>query len=334
MLAETTDGNSRKQILELLGADSLDTLRSQAQALWHASYCNDGILTSILASSLWLDEEVDFKQDTLNNLAENYYASSFSGEMGSNEFNEALQSWINEQTGGLLENQASGLKMTPETLLALATTIYFKAEWSDQFSESLTKQDIFHTADGDVDCDFMCQSTGRNYYKGEQFSAVGLSLQRSGSMWLLLPEEGVDAEELLADSQVTEFLGQGAEWENREYLLVNLSIPKFDVASDLDLIPGLQELGITDVFDSSVSDFSPLAEGMKGVTLSEAKHAARVAVDEEGVTAAAYTVMMMNETAMMEPEKEVDFVLDRPFLFVITSQEGLPLFAGLVHTPN
>ena len=67
--------------------------------------------------------------------------------------------------------------------------------------------------------------------------------------------------------------------------------------------------------------------------LSQAQHAARVAVDEEGVTAAAYTVMMMCGTAA-PPEEEVDFVLNRPFVFAITGTDGLPLFAGIVHQPQ
>ena len=29
----------------------------------------------------------------------------------------------------------------------------------------------------------------------------------------------------------------------------------------------------------------------------------------------------------------MDFVLDRPFAFVIESQDGLPLFAGIVNEP-
>ncbi len=29
----------------------------------------------------------------------------------------------------------------------------------------------------------------------------------------------------------------------------------------------------------------------------------------------------------------MDFVLDRPFLFAITAEDGLPLFVGLVNRP-
>ena len=55
--------------------------------------------------------------------------------------------------------------------------------------------------------------------------------------------------------------------------------------------------------------------------------------NEEGVTAAAYTEMRLAGAAA-PPDDEIDFVLDRPFLFVITGRDGLPLFVGTVHPPN
>ena len=70
-----------------------------------------------------------------------------------------------------------------------------------------------------------------------------------------------------------------------------------------------------------------------GIFLDKAQHAARVTIDEEGCTAAAYTVMMAAGTAM-PPDEEVDFILDRPFLFVLSSLDGLPLFAGVVNDPS
>ena len=131
-----------------------------------------------------------------------------------------------------------------------------------------------------------------------------------------------------------EFLLMGSKWEkwpNSKYLIVNLAVPKFDVSSDLDLSSGLRALGVTDVFDPAVSDFTPMTKDAEGIYLSQVEHAARVAVDEEGVTAA-YTVILA-PGASMPPEEEVDFVLDRPFLFAITGVDNLPLFVGLVNRP-
>ena len=131
MLAETAGGNSREQLLDLLGADSIEGLRATANALWRDNYRDDGAVTSVLANSLWLRSGMTYSQDVLDTLAEDYYASSFSGEMGTEEYDQALRDWINEQTGGLLRDAAKGLNMDPSTVLALASTIYFKAAWFD-----------------------------------------------------------------------------------------------------------------------------------------------------------------------------------------------------------
>lgn len=334
MLAETTDGNSRQQILDLLGMDSVGHLREQAGQVWEANYSRDGAVTSLLANSLWLDEAVPFKRETLDSLAENYYVSSYWGKMGSRELDERLQAWLNEQTGNLLKEQASGVHMSDDTLMALASTIYFRAKWSDEFSKANTKEQTFHGVQGDISCDFMHQSGTNTYYWGEKFGAVHKSLQESGGMWLILPDEGVTPEEMLLDDEVMDLILSGnvweMDWENQKHLVVNLAMPKFDVVSNISLIDGLKHLGVTDVFDGKASDFAPLAEGADGIFLSQASHAARVMVDEEGCIAAAYTVMAAAGAAM-PPEEEMDFVLDRPFLFVITSDSGMPLFAGIVN---
>lgn len=332
MLAEITDGESREQILSLLGSDDLNDLRTEASAVWNANYSNDGAVTSILASSLWLNDKINFKQEAMDALAKYYYASSFRGEMGSAALDQALQGWINQQTGGLLKEQASGLTMDKETILALATTIYFRAKWAGEFSEGNTRPETFHADSGDVTCDFMRQSGTNTYYWSDRFSAVSKRLEGSGAMWFLLPDEGVTPEELLADEAALDLLlGSGKSVESK-YLIVNLSVPKFDIASELDLTASLKNLGITNVFDPASADFSPMTADTEAY-LSQARHAARVAIDEEGVTAAAYTVMM-TEGAAAPPEEEVDFALNRPFVFAITGTDGLPLFVGIVRQPQ
>lgn len=333
MLAEITDGESRGQILELLGKNDIESLRQQAKAIWNANYSDDGALTSVMASSVWLNEDVSFVQETLDSLAENYYASAYMGAMGYEGFNKALQDWLNEQTGGLLEEQAANVEMDPETILALATTVYFRAKWSSEFNKNATEPGQFNlSADEQITCDFMHKSGSRNYYWGDKFSSVSLGFEGGGSMKFVLPDEGVSVDELLADAEAMDYMLSREGWENSKYLIVNMSVPKFDVVSDIDLSAGLKNMGVTDVFDANVSDFTPMTADMDGVCVSAAKHAARVTVDEEGCTAAAYTVMMVAGGAM-PPEEEVDFVLDRPFIFVLTSMDGLPLFTGVVNNP-
>ena len=51
-------------------------------------------------------------------------------------------------------------------------------------------------------------------------------------------------------------------WEKSKSIIVHYSVPKFDVSSEMQLADGLKKLGVTDVFDSTVSDFSPLTYGI------------------------------------------------------------------------
>lgn len=331
MLAEITDGDTRAQLLSVLGAESIDALRDTAGKVWAANYQNDGAVTSILADSLWLSDSMDYNSSTLARLADSYYASAYRGEMGSAAFSEALRSWINEQTGGLLKDSVNSLELTPETVIALASTIYFRAKWSSEFSESKTADGVFHAPDGDVTHAFMHETMESTYYAADEFAAVGKYLEGSGTMWFLLPDEGVTPEALLADGSAVDFLLSRENVESK-YMIIDLAVPKFDVSADTELSGALRTLGVTDVFDADTADFSPLTDNSDGIFLSQAKHAARVSIDEEGVIAAAYTVMLACGAAM-PPDERVEFTLDRPFLFAVTGESGEVLFAGIVNTP-
>lgn len=337
MLAETTDGNTRQQILDLLDAESIEDVRLIMKGLWNNTYIDDGKLKSILASSIWLRDDLTYNQDTLDSLAENYYASSFSGKMGSVEYSEALRTWLNDQTDGLLEKQIESIELDKNTVMVLATTVLFNARWSNEFNKLYTYTDDFHSANGDIPCDFMHASTSGPYFYGERFGATIKWFDRTaGNMMFILPDEGVDVYDLLEDEQVMDFINNGFDYENSKRVIINMTIPKFDVSTKDDLKESLQELGITDAFDITKADFSPVLsenEDRSGdIWLDKVEHGVRVIADEEGVKAAAYA-LEVELGAMIPPEEEVDFVLDRPFIFVIRLGDGIPMFVGVVENP-
>ena len=331
MLAECTDGESRSQILDLLNADTIEALRKQANQVWRAHYNNDGLTKSVLGSSLWLQEGYSFDPSTVSLLAENYYASVFQGNLGSADMNKALQNWLNEQTSNLLTEQVQNVRFDPMTVLALATTIDYQVQWRDfQFSENKHTEATFHGAKGDTSETFMNAGLSYGpYYWGEHFGAVSLPLEDGSRMWLILPDEGVSPEEIT--EEVMAFLADPNK-ENQKRMRVNLSLPKFDVVSQRDICAVLQQLGVADVFDGARADFSPILSDDDDGYVSSINHAARVMIDENGVTAAAFT-LILRAGAAMPPEDQVDFTLDRPFLFCVESNDGLPLFAGIVNEP-
>lgn len=334
MLAECTDGESREQLLSLLGTESIEALRTRADTLWTSACFDDGQTRSSLGTSLWLREGIDYQPETVDTLARVYHASSFQGEMGSEAMNEALRGWLNEETGGLLEDAVQNVSLRPQTVLALASTLYFSACWEEKFYDGRTQAQVFHTPDGDVTCDFLHQNKVNAYYHGEKFEAARLRFRDGGAMWLVLPREGFTPEDLLADDETTRFLAAPKAWEDVEWPLLDLSLPKFDVSQSRSLIDALCALGVTDVFDAAKSDFSPLMpDTADGIAVTEATHAARVRIDEEGCEGAAFTLLAVTESAAFSPQERT-LVFDRPFLFLVTADNEQPLFAGVVNRPD
>ena len=95
----------------------------------------------------------------------------------------------------------------------------------------------------------------------------------------------------------------------------------------------LYRLGVKDVFDPTVSDFTPMvADNSEGYYVSKMEHDARVRIDEDGAEAAAVTIVLAEGTSF--PKDEITFTLDRPFLFVIRQNDGIPLFVGVVENPQ
>ena len=148
-------------------------------------------------------------------------------------------------------------------------------------------------------------------------------------MWFILPDEGYTTADVLADGQYMQMVLQ-QDWENEKWMKVNLSVPKFDVNSTMDLKGGLQEMGVTDVFNEGAANFSEIT-GNVPIFLTAANQSVRVQIDEEGVKAAAY-IEFPGATSPEPPKEIIDFILDRPFIFAITT-DNIPLFMGTVNNP-
>ena len=327
MLAEVTDGNTRKQILDVLKAKDMDALRERTKALWDANYLDTPVVKSLLANSMWLRNDIGYHGDTLKRLAEVYHASSYSGEMGSDQLNEQLRKWTDEHTGGLLTEYTKELELQPEGVLALISTIYYKASWNEKFLKDRTEEGIFHGLAGDQAVPMMHRDDMMGLHQTEHFQAVGLGLSDSGTMYFFLPKEGFTAQDIAADPEMIRIC-MDPSGMNGEFSLVHLTVPRFDVSGRTDLLEHLKALGIQDALSAETSDYSPLTDDVDMIWLSGAEHAAMVKIDEEGVTGAAYTDLAMAGAGM--PQNEVDFVLDRPFVFAVASPDGSILFAGVV----
>jgi serpin B len=120
------------------------------------------------------------------------------------------------------------------------------------------------------------------------------------------------------------------EWDRIETAMtsgiVDLSLPKWDIDTSIDLSDPLPELGI----EIPGGDYSGIAPGL---FLGQAVHGANITVDEHGTEAAAGTGLGFEESGPPPPDATIR--ADRPFLYAIVHQPtGLILFIGHVTDPN
>ena len=327
MLTEVTDGSTKQQVMDLLAADDTATLRQQIKDLWIGVYTDDDQSVCRLANGAFLWENAEVKQEAVDTLADWHFASTYRVPMGTEEADEAIAGWLNQNTGGLLSQEMREIQTEVDNLLRLYNTIYYKSSWRDAFESSRTREDVFTAANGAKQkTEFMHRTESGSYQKGDGYTAAPRSLNY-GRMVFVLPDEGVTPESLL---QRQGFLAELTGDYNAAELV--WSVPKFDVKSSTELNEVLRSLGVTDAFDGTKADFTPLTDN--GAVVGSVMQAARVKIDEDGVEAAAYTEIVVDDSAMMEMPPTVEMELDRPFLFVIFDYNNIPLFVGTVNALN
>ena len=88
------------------------------------------------------------------------------------------------------------------------------------------------------------------------------------------------------------------------------------------------KIGIKDCFKKLIAERRIKKDEVENIYVSSAEHAAMVKIDEEGVTGAAYTALMMESAGIIQ--NQVDPIIDRPFVFAVAAPDGSILFIGVI----
>ena len=323
LLAECTDGNSRKEILDVIGVENIEQLREQSKMIWAFNSCDDEHGKSILANSIWIDGELPVKEECVEYLKNDHFASAFNGDFDDPAYVNALKQWLSDMTNGLLDECINGIEIPKETLAVLASTLYYKARWYNEYYE--TENGKF---DG-VDCVFnVKKDEGGLIYKGNGFTAYSDQLSDGSTMWFFLPDEGKTVTDVLKEGVISYTNGPGKNYKQYD---VTVRMPDFDVDYNESIKDEIAKLGIKECMDENKANFSAMTDA--DLYVGNIIHAARFKADKEGVEGAAYTIVLLEGNAMPVEKEKYDFNLDRPFVFVVENG-GVPLFIGTVNEVN
>lgn len=330
LAAAGADGETRQELLDVLGMDSVRTLADQCGKLYRLLYADNEVSQLRIANSLWLGSDfeggtVSFREDYLDTASEQFYASLHPADFGTADTDSAMSRWVSDQTEGLLEPR---FESSGEQIMAILNTVYFYDEWISAFREENTAERSFRLADGGtVSADFMNSGSLGGFFRGGNFTRAGLGLKNGGSMQFILPDEGVALSALMADPEALREALLGGE---ERYGEIAWSIPKFSCGSQYTPTDTLQQLGVVSAFDPERADFSGITD--QSCWISRINHGTHISIDEKGVEAAAYTELAFAGAGM--PEDRADMILDRPFLYAVTDSQGCLLFVGVCADPT
>lgn len=290
----------------------------------------DGI-TLDAANALWVQSGLPIDATFLHTLADDFAAPSSQVDFLDDPQGAAdlINHWVSGATQGMIPSVVTPNEIQGSALV-LADALYLDAKWEHQFQAGLTRAAAFFRPDGTQVATEMMQSDPSTLpicsgdgvtavelpYVGGHYAAdiiMPTSQPLAGFVASLSPGELTGIEQRLAPTD-----------------RVELTLPKFDISSQLSLIPILTALGMPDAFDSA-ADLSGI-DGRTDLQVDLAKQSAVMKVDEVGTTAAAATVFGVAASAAVNT---VRVVIDHPFLFVIRNlASGAIIFTAQVTDPT
>lgn len=331
MLSNGAKGETREEILYTLGLSqySQEEVNAYFKKLIEGLHTVNSAITVKTSNSVWGNAGVPLKDDFQKMNIENYFAMVSQLDFSDPSAVDQINAWCNQTTEGLIPSILE--EVNPTATVYLLNSLYFKARWESEFAPEKTQEGDFNTSSGKVvKADFMQTQRMAAYVENEWFTSTSLSYQNdSYVMRLILPQPEISIDQVLqALSESDENL-----WKNTILADINLKMPRFALENKMDLTPTLQALGMKKAF-SGGADFSSMSDVATYISLVQ--QATRLKVDEDGSEGAAVTVIEGYLSDLMRPlpEEEVDFFLDRPFLFqIIESSTGTVLFMGQVGLP-
>ncbi len=278
-----------------------------------------------IANSIWyrLDR---YPLDSFLNVCIDYFNAQVTGlSFMDPQAASIINSWVEENTNGKIKDIVED-PLDPLTVMILINAIYFKGIWTYQFDEEQTQDASFFLPDGSqTSVPMMAQRCLFRHYEHDDFRAIDLPYGDGVfSMTIFLPGWSTDIDELIAEFEPEQLNCWLSQFSGDS---LNIFLPKFTLEYELMLNDVLTALGMGIAFGGS-ADFSNMLP-YKGIWISKVMHKTFVEVNEQGTEAAAATSVHLVEGL------SDDFLVDRPFLFMIRENEsGTILFIGKITDPT
>lgn len=330
MLNEGANGRTKTQIEDVISGltvtkyDNVDKVMSLTNSLYIKNSYSDFVL-----------------EDFTDALTKKYNA-----EVRYDMFKNArnINGWIRDKTLNQIQDIVEDDMVNNEEVeMLLINALAIDMEWKEPFDTEKTGGSEFYLEDGTTmiatTMNQKTKSDNISYYRDDIVTALAIDLekyeQNEFDFIAIMPNDNISnhiSKFTVNDlKNIVDHLEPASKTKNG----LDISIPKFSFDYNLKLKDDLKSLGITYAFDKNLADFTKMST--EGIYVSDAIHKANIDFTEKGVKAAAVTVLLMNDTAMMidGKDKPIEVKINKPFIYIIRDKNTNELwFVGTVYTPN
>ncbi len=328
MLQEGAANNTKDEIVKVIGENP------------PTKYNNIDKILSLANSVFIRDTYKEYVKETyIDTLKDKYNAEFFY-----DEFKDAsnINNWIEDKTFKIIKNMLLDYQVQdPNLKMVLVNALAIDMEWASKFEELNTYSRPFTKSNGEeINVAMMHESTKskqNKYYQDEDYTALSMPLkdyEDTQLEFIAIMPNSKNLKEILTnddmESNINSILNKLHTVDKEE---LSISIPRFEFEYKVNLTEDLKKIGIKEAFSSS-ADFSNMSS--KELFVSDVLHKANIKLSERGIKAAAATVIMMKDNAMIPEEHEIKYLnFDKPFMFIIRDSKTKECwFVGTVYNPT
>ena len=328
MLQEGAANNTKDEIVKVIGENP------------PTKYNNIDKILSIANSVFIRDTYKEYVKETyIDTLKDKYNAEFFY-----DEFKDAskINNWIEDKTFKIIKNMLLDYQVQdPNLKMVLVNALAIDMEWASKFEGLNTNGRPFTKANGEeISVAMMHESTKskqNKYYQDEDYTALSMPLkdyEDTQLEFIAIMPNSKNLKEILTnddmESNINNIVDKLHTVDKEE---LSISIPRFEFEYKVNLTEDLKKIGIKEAFSSS-ADFSNMSS--KELFVSDVLHKANIKLSERGIKAAAATVIMMKDNAMIPEEHEIKYLnFDKPFMFIIRDSKTKECwFVGTVYNPT
>ncbi|KAL3314815.1 hypothetical protein Ciccas_006555 [Cichlidogyrus casuarinus] len=240
---------------------------------------------------------------------------------------DEVNNFVEKETRSFIKKVIDANTTCTDMGIMLINAIYLETILEEQFDLKETKDGIFHISGNKTIIIPFMKKRGKflmRHCNSLDYNAIRINCTQDLSVVIAVPSKILGLENInkkLQENGGNAYLNKLLGSEAYDWTEVELSLPRFEIESNVDMKEVLKRMGIKAAFIGS-KDFSKICTETKNI--SSVHHKAVLKINEVG----------RNPSSTRGSDRSVVFTVDKPFFIAVLSPKNDPLFMGNVHVPK